>query len=287
MLQRFALSVPAAPTLAFAELQMSSVVTARLLVCRRLVRATSATAGIPHRQLAAMTAALLHVVLGITRPGMSSMTFDHHHPLIPYRNSRRAPCDKKLPQDLDTTGFTHLVLAFATIDPQTYTIRKMHSDEEAVYHDFVARQDGIPKYLGIGGWEFSNPGPTRRTWSQMASTKENRHAFIESLGQFLSKWQFRGVDIHWQWPGAESRGGNPAIDTQNLVALMTELRQGLGDNYGISIALPAQYEYLKAMNPKAIEAYVDWFNMLTYDLHTVLGMPMFQHLATRSGPTQI
>jgi hypothetical protein len=265
--QRCALLVPAALTLVFAGLRTSSVVTTRLPVYPRLARATSATVEIPRRQLAAMTAALLLVVLGITRPGMSSMTFDHPQPLTPYRNSRRAPCDKKLPQDLDTTGFTHLVLAFATIDPQTYTIRKMHPDEEAVYHDFVARQDGIPKYLGIGGWEFSNPGPTRRTWSQMASTKENRHAFIKSLGQFLAKWQFQGVDIHWQWPGAESRGGNPAVDTQNLVALMTELRQGLGNNFGISIALPAQYEYLKAMNPKAIEAYVDWFSMLTYDLH--------------------
>jgi hypothetical protein len=267
MLQSLALSVPAAPTLAFAEPRMSSVATIQRPACRRLVRASSVIAGTPHHQFAAMRAALPHVVLAITRLGMFSMTFDHHHPLTPYRNSRRAPCDKKLPQDLDITGFTHLVLAFATIDPQTYTILKMHPDEEAVYHDFVTRPDGIPKYLGIGGWEFSNPGPTRRTWSQMASTKENRHAFIESLGQFLAKWQFQGVDIHWQWPGAESRGGNPAVDTQNLVSLMTELRQGLGNNYGISIALPAQYEYLKVMNPKAIEAYVDWFNMLTYDLH--------------------
>jgi GH18 family chitinase len=265
--QRRALLVLAALTLVFAELRMSSVVAIRLPVYPRLVRATSVTAGTPHCQLAVMTAVLLHVVLGIMRLGMSSMTFDYHHPLTPYRNSRRAPCDKKLPQDLDTTGFTHLVLAFATIDPQTYKIREMHPDEETVYHDFTTRPDGLPKYLGVGGWEFSNPGPTRRTWSQMASTKENRHAFIKSLGRFLAKWEFRGVDIHWQWPGAESRGGNPAIDTQNLVSLMTELRQGLGNNYGISIALPAQYEYLKAMNPKAIETSVDWFNMLTYDLH--------------------
>jgi GH18 family chitinase len=267
MVQRRALSVAAAHTLAFVEHRIPSVVITRLLVCLRLARAISVTVGTPHHRLAVMKAALPHVELDITRLGMSTMISDQYHPLTAYRNSRRAPCDKKLPQDLDTTGFTHLVLAFATIDPQTYKILKMHPDEEAVYHDFVTRPDGIPKYLGIGGWEFSNPGPTRRTWSQMASTKENRHAFIESLGQFLAKWQFRGVDIHWQWPGAESRGGNPSIDTQNLVALMTELRQGLGNNYGISIALPAQYEYLKAMNPKAIEPFVDWFNMLTYDLH--------------------
>jgi GH18 family chitinase len=265
--QRRALSVPVVPTLASAEHPIPSVVTTRKLVCLHLARASLAIAEIPHHQLAATTAARLRVVLAIMKPGMFDITFDQFQPLILSRNSRRAPCDKKLPQDLDTAGFTHLVLAFATIDPQTYKIREMHPDEEAVYHDFVTRPDGIPKYLGIGGWEFSNPGPTRRTWSQMASTKENRHDFIESLGQFLTKWQFRGVDIHWQWPGAESRGGNPSVDTQNLVALMSELRQALDKIYGISIALPAQYEYLKFMDPKAIEPHVDWFNVLTYDLH--------------------
>lgn len=102
----------------------------------------------------------------------------------------------------------------------------------------------------------------------MAKTKANREAFISSLLAFLEKWKFTGVDIDWEWPGAESRGGNPTIDKQNQVVLMQELRAAL-DSHGLSVVLPAQYEYLKNLDPKALEGSVDAFNVLAYDLHGV------------------
>lgn len=106
----------------------------------------------------------------------------------------------------------------------------------------------------------------------MASTKPNRDSFIASLLEFLDKWKFQGVDIDWEWPGAETRGGDPAIDMQNQVDLMKELRKVLGSR-GLSVVLPAQYEYLKHVDPKALEAQVDGFNVLAYDLHGVSPNP--------------
>lgn len=102
----------------------------------------------------------------------------------------------------------------------------------------------------------------------MASSKANRQGFISSLLDFLEKWKFAGVDIDWEWPGAGNRGGNPAIDKQNHVSLMKELREALGSR-GLSVVLPAQYEYLKNLDPKALEGSVDAFNVLAYDLHGV------------------
>lgn len=123
-----------------------------------------------------------------------------------------------------------------------------------------------------GGWEFSDAGATRYTWSQMASSQSNRGTFIASVLQFLEKWEFQGVDIDWEWPGAESRGGNPAIDMRNQIDLMVELRKAVGSR-GLSVVLPAQYEYLKYLDPKALEAQVDHFNVLSYDLHGVSFIP--------------
>ena len=119
----------------------------------------------------------------------------------------------------------------------------------------------------------------------MASSKANREAFIVSLLQFLSKWNFGGVDIDWEWPGAETRGGNPAIDKANQVSLMKELREALGSR-GLSAVMPAQYEYLKNIDPKAIEAEVDFYNVLAYDLHGVSNpshnwMPSARTMLTR------
>lgn len=100
----------------------------------------------------------------------------------------------------------------------------------------------------------------------MASSKTNREAFIASLLNFLNKWDFAGVDIDWEWPGAESRGGNPAIDKQNQIDLMKELREALGSR-GLSTVAPAQFEYLKHLDPKVFGPSVDFFNILAYDLH--------------------
>ncbi|KAH6644816.1 glycoside hydrolase superfamily [Boeremia exigua] len=181
-------------------------------------------------------------------------------------NTRRRPCDKVWPANIDTTGLTHLIFSFATIDPVTFAVSPMHPDDEKLYADFFALKDGSQKWIGIGGWEFSDAGATRYTWSQMASSKTNRDAFIASLSKFLDKWSFQGIDIDWEWPGAETRGGNPAIDKQNQIDLMKELRAALGSR-GLSVVVPAQYEYLKNLDPKSLESNVDFLNILAYDLH--------------------
>ncbi|KAJ4402691.1 hypothetical protein N0V91_007066 [Didymella pomorum] len=181
-------------------------------------------------------------------------------------NTRRRPCDKVWPSQIDTTGLTHIVFSFATIDPTTFAVRPMHPNDEKLYTEFLGLKDGSQKWIGIGGWEFSDAGPTHQTWSLMASSKANRQAFISSLLEFLKKWDFAGVDIDWEWPGSDTRGGNAAIDKQNQVDLMKELRAALGSR-GLSVVLPAQYAYLQNMDPKALEGSVDAFNVLAYDLH--------------------
>ncbi|KAF1914807.1 hypothetical protein BDU57DRAFT_549890 [Ampelomyces quisqualis] len=181
-------------------------------------------------------------------------------------NSRRRNCDKVWPNQLDLSGITHLVLAFAMIDPTTFQVRLMNPEDENIYKEFLALPDNVSKWIGIGGFEFSDPGPTHHAWSDMTSTQQNRKAFIDSLKQFLSIWKFRGVDIDWEWPGHESRGGN-AQDGANQVELVKEMRQALGNDFGIGVVIPAQYDYMKNMDPKGLEAQVDWLTILTYDLH--------------------
>ena len=66
------------------------------------------------------------------------------------RNTRRRPCDKVWPANIDTTGLTHLVFSFATIDPTTFAVAPMHSDDEKLYADFLSLKDGPQKWVGIG-----------------------------------------------------------------------------------------------------------------------------------------
>lgn len=67
-------------------------------------------------------------------------------------------------------------------------------------------------------------------------------------------------------PGAPDRGGRKE-DTDNYVSLLKDMRAAFGNKYGISIAIPTSYWYLRWFKPKEIEQYVDYMGIMTYDLH--------------------
>ena len=43
-----------------------------------------------------------------------------------------------------------MVFSFATIDPKTFAVGRMHPDDEKLYADFLALKDGSRKWIGIG-----------------------------------------------------------------------------------------------------------------------------------------
>lgn len=100
----------------------------------------------------------------------------------------------------------------------------------------------------------------------MCSTSGNRAAFISSVVAFLQKWGFQGLDIDWEYPASPMRGGGHE-DTANMVSLVKELRAAFGSSYGLSSILAPDYWYLRGMNPKGMEPYVDFFGFMAYDLH--------------------
>ncbi|KAL8664747.1 MAG: hypothetical protein Q9202_002749 [Teloschistes flavicans] len=99
----------------------------------------------------------------------------------------------------------------------------------------------------------------------MTSTSGNRQQFISGLLKFMNQYGFDGIDLDWEYPQADDRGGQEA-DTTNYVALAKELRAALG-NKGLSMTLPTSFWYLQHFDVKSIQDSVDWFNFMTYDLH--------------------
>ncbi|KAH4000096.1 hypothetical protein HBH98_070970 [Parastagonospora nodorum] len=208
-----------------------------------------------------------NVAAGAPSCGKNSNTASRRIAYYQSWNSRSRGCDKVMPNQLNLSGITHLVLAFATIDPVTYKIGLRDTADDDVYREFLSLPDSVSKWIGIGGFQFTDSDqPTHQTFSKMSSSKENRKAFTDSLQQFLSTYKFSGVDIDWEWPGNSDRGGDSG-DKANQVELLQDMRQALGNNIGLGVAIPAQYTYLQNIDLKGLEAQVDWLSILTYDLH--------------------
>ncbi|KAF2119716.1 hypothetical protein BDV96DRAFT_642728 [Lophiotrema nucula] len=131
------------------------------------------------------------------------------------------------------------------------------------------RNRALQVMLSFGGWAFNDPGSTRDTFTKMAATEHSRSAFINSVVAILEGYGLDGIDIDWEYPRAEDRGGRPE-DYDNYPILLQGLRQEF-DKYGrgwkLSIAIPASYWYLQHFDLRSMQKSVDWFNLMSYDMH--------------------
>ena len=74
-------------------------------------------------------------------------------------------CNRITPSQINTTGLTHLYYAFARIDPGTFFIVPTSDGDAALYNQFTAlKTSKLQTWIAIGGFDFSNVGPTHTTW---------------------------------------------------------------------------------------------------------------------------
>ena len=170
------------------------------------------------------------------------------------------------PDKIPADKLTHVNYAFATI--KEGEIFSRGGDE--TFRQFQAIKQKHPRIrtlISIGGWGGS------AGFSDAALTVESRAKFARSCVAFLTKHNFDGVDIDWEYPG----GGGPAEaksrpeDTRNFTALLAQLRYELESrggpdrkHYLLTIAGPAGNQY-KRIELNRVHPLLDFVNLMTYD----------------------
>ncbi|PYH89089.1 glycoside hydrolase [Aspergillus ellipticus CBS 707.79] len=183
------------------------------------------------------------------------------------------PCGKMGPESIPLGYYTHINFAFAYIDPKTFRVAPMDNSTASLYRPVTAlkgRQSGLQVWIAIGGWAMNDPGSSQTTFSDLAASEAAQDTFFDSLISFMQSNGFDGVDLDWEYPVAEDRGGKPR-DFDNFVTLLRRLRERFNQSgdFGISITLPASYWYLRGFDLANLEPHADFFNVMTYDIHGV------------------
>lgn len=177
-----------------------------------------------------------------------------------------------MPENVPTGVYTHLNFAFASIDPSTFQVVPADQGDVALYSRLTALKKKDPNlkvFIAIGGWAFNDPGPTASVFSALAADPALQKVFFSSLISFMSTYNFDGVDIDWEYPGADDRSGR-ASDFANFPSLVKNLKAALlssGGRSGLSVTLPVSYWYLQHFDIARLELWVDFFNIMSYDLH--------------------
>ncbi|KAK8048785.1 chitinase [Apiospora phragmitis] len=196
------------------------------------------------------------------------------------------PCGTMKPEDIPLGWYTHINFAFALVNPTTFRIDPMDANTASLYKRVTAlkeKQTDLKVWIAIGGWAMNDPGPYRTTFSDLAASESKREqpAFLlqTQLGSDDCQNGFDGVDLDWEYPVADDRGGVPA-DFDHYPNFLKRLRDRLnasGKEYGLSITLPASYWYLRGFDLQKMEPHLDWFNIMTYDIR-MYRLPSIFHL---------
>lgn len=174
------------------------------------------------------------------------------------------------PDELDPFACTHVIYAFATIDPHTYNM--ISNDDE---YDII--QGG---YRAITGLKRINPklkvlisvGEGRedrsRRFSSMVTSASRRRDFIRSAIVLIKRYGFDGMDIHWQYPGAEEFGGHLS-DRDYLELFLEELSEVFkSQGWLLTIAVPAsRFRAEDGFKPQNLAPLIDFVNLQAYDFH--------------------
>ncbi|EFR03335.1 chitinase A1 [Nannizzia gypsea CBS 118893] len=176
-------------------------------------------------------------------------------------------CDPFRPEDIPVKALTHLNIAFGGIKDSKISI----DDSEMISRivNLKRRNRSLKVFIAVGGWAFSDPGPTRTAWSDMAADRNSRGTFASSVVDLLETYGLDGIDLDWEYPVADDRGGSPD-DFLNLFHLVAALRKAFNSHnpaWGISMAIPASYWYLQHFNLASLQGQVSWFNLMSYDIH--------------------
>ncbi|KAG9188889.1 chitinase [Alternaria panax] len=120
-------------------------------------------------------------------------------------------------------------------EPDTFELTPMDKNAGTLLSSFTElkqRKPGLETWVSVGGWSSNDR-----------------------------------MDMDWEYPTANDRGGGPE-DKSNFVLLSKDIKEAFSEKaYDYPLRLPASYWHLQHFDLAKLQPYVDWFNLMSYDLH--------------------
>jgi GH18 family chitinase len=191
--------------------------------------------------------------------------------------------DERLkPQEVAAEKLTHINYAFANIqDGRMVEGFKEDAGNFKLLNSLKARNPKLKILVSVGGWTWSG------NFSDMALTSESRRRFIDSAVDFVERHKLDGLDVDWEFPGQKGLNNvNRPEDRENSTALLAELRAALDKagkasdkHYLLTMATAAGDEWLEHTEMHKASAYLDFVNLMAYDMFEEESDPIAAHHA--------
>jgi chitinase len=172
--------------------------------------------------------------------------------------------------EIDANKLTRINYAFANIaDGRITTGFTYDAENFAFLKSLKAQKHSLTVLVSVGGWLWST------NFSDVAFSANTRVTFIDSVMEFLTRYDLDGLDIDWEYPGMPGAGHTfRSEDKQNFTLLLKELRARFdaqtartGRRLYLTIAAGASDEFLAHTEMAKVQLYLDTVNLMTYDFY--------------------
>lgn len=179
--------------------------------------------------------------------------------LIAYLHGRK----KWTPEQIPGNQLTQLNYAFAKIDQLDIVEPIPNLDRLDALR---ALYPNLKVNISLGGWGAEG-------FSYAVESASNRDVFTTNIVNFVSRHNFDGIDLDWEYPGNDLSGIRATPnDALNFQSFLEELRHKLDQHrshYLLTSAVGGSPEILEAMGVAGNYAYtsaLDYINVMSYDL---------------------
>jgi len=195
-----------------------------------------------------------------------------------YASGRKPPA-KLEPKDIDAHLCTHIVYAFASVNPKTYQLENRKEKKQLPHEELYAQLINLKKknkklkvLLSVGGAaheKYESP------FHNMTKTDKRIETFVKSAIKFLRERGFDGLDVDWEYPEHRPESWEKELlgDKERHAMLLKKLREGFEaealeskkERLLLTLAMPKDAGKLKkGYKIDEIYAYVDYMTIMAY-----------------------
>ena len=164
---------------------------------------------------------------------------------------------------------THVLLAFANLDASGNWVTTGVASQVASVKALRTTNPNLKVLLSIGGWTWSE------NFTGVAADPAKRATFAQSAANTVDSLVLDGVDIDWEWPGAQ--GDTDTLpgpnDSHNFTLLLQTTRGALdtlgtakGRHFELTAFTGGGSAQIGALELNAVGQLLDFINVQGYDL---------------------
>ena len=174
------------------------------------------------------------------------------------------------PGQIDAHSLTRINYAFANIAGGRMVAGYRFDTENFAYLNGLKKDNpALTVLVSVGGWLWST------NFSDVSLTRQSRRVFVQSVIDFLDRYDLDGLDIDWEYPGMPG-AGHPfrPEDKQNFTTLLDDLHSEFKRHARktrhklfLTFAAGASEEYIAHTELGKLQKYADTVNLMAYDYY--------------------